>query len=303
MKFGIATLTLAVFWSAANASPLTVPFDFSRNAIGLGVTIKGVPAYMLLDTGVDPSVIDIARADALGLKIDRTAGSEATGEGDDTSAEVFPTTVEELTIAARRFAPVDALAMDMGQLSARYGRPLDGVLGYSFLKDKIVLIDYPNRTAGILDRPSDALPAVRTCRKHWSIALRGAKDDSIPVIADFHFGAASAPIALDTGASGGIALYQHALDVPGLHAALTESGEGASIGARGYAKSKRYVLQLPVGFGPFTLPAGQIVTLRRTEGSTDTYVANIGNKLFSALTPKMLLDYRSRQMTFYGDCR
>ncbi len=29
-------------------------------------------------------------------------------------------------------------------LSAGYGRTLDGVLGYSFLTDKVVLIDYAN---------------------------------------------------------------------------------------------------------------------------------------------------------------
>ena len=303
MKFRVATLALTAFWSTAAAWPLNVPFDFSKGAIGLEVTIKGAPAYMLLDTGVDPSVIDAARAEALGFKIDRSAASEATGYGDDTSAEVFPTTVEELTIAGRRFAPVDALAMDMGQLSVRYGRPLDGVLGYSFLKDKIVLIDYPSRTAGILDRPGDALPAVRTCRKHWSVPLRGVQDDSIPVIADFRFGAAAAPVSLDTGSSGGIALYPRALDLPGLRAALTEAGEGASIGARGYSKSKKYVLHAPVGLGPFTLPAGQVVTLRKDEGSADTYIANIGNKLYSALTPKILLDYQHHVVTFYGDCR
>ncbi len=303
MKFGIVTLTLAAFWSTAAASPLTVPFDFSKGAIGLEVTIKGAPAYMLLDTGVDPSAIDTARAEALGFKIDRSAGSEATGYGDDKSAEVFPTSIDNLAIAGRRFAPVEALTMDMGQLSARYGRPLDGVLGYSFLFDKIVLIDYPRRTAAILDRPGDALPAVQSCRKHWSIALRGVKDDSIPVISDFRFGAATAPVSLDTGSSGGIALYQRALDVPGLRAALTANGEGASIGARGYSKTKKYVLNEPVGFGPFTLPPGQTVTLRDDEGSADTYIANIGNRLYSALTPKILLDYQHHVVTFYGDCR
>jgi hypothetical protein len=58
-----------------------------------------------------------------------------------------------------------------------------------------------------------------------------------------------------------------------------------------------------VGFGPFTLPAGEIVTLRTTKGSIDTRVANVGNKLFAEMKLKMLLDYRNRQVTFFGDCR
>ena len=56
------------------------------------------------------------------------------------------------------------------------------------------------------------------------------------------------------------------------------------------------------GFGPFTLPPGQPADLRATAGSPDTRLANIGNKLFAALKLKMLLDYKARQMTFYGSC-
>ncbi len=298
-----ATLAIALSSSAAAAAPLSVPFDFSHGAIGLDVTVKGAPLYMILDTGVDPSAIDIARADALGLKVDRAAGGEASGEGDAKEAKVFPATIDTLAIAGRSFAPIDALAIDMGTLSASYGRTLDGVLGFSFLTDKIVVIDYGKRTLGILDRAADAIPAIRSCAKRWSVALRSFEGDSIPVIPAFRFGAASAPISLDTGSNGGIAFYKTALDLPGVRGALTEKGETAITGARGGARAKTYVLNATIGFGPFTLPAGEIVTLRNEEGSTDTRVANIGNKIFAAMGLKMLLDYRARQMTFYGDCR
>jgi len=299
----MGALAIALICCATSAAPLSVPFDFSQSAIGLDVTVNGTPLYMILDTGVDPSVIDLGRAEALGLKIDRTAGGEASGEGDAKQAQAFPVTIDRLAIRGRVFAAIDALAVDMGALSARYGRTLDGVLGYSFLTDKIVLIDYANRTLGILDRPADAIPAVRTCRKRWNVPLRSFEGDSIPVIPGFRFGSASASISLDTGSNGGIALYQAALDLPGLRAALAEKGETSSTGARGDMKSKTYMLNMPVGFGPFTLPAGEIVTLRAVQGSSDTRLANIGNKLFAAMKLKMLLDYRTRQMTFYGDCR
>src|SRR5260221_13433385 len=107
---------MALTWSAASAAPLSVPFDFSQMAIGPDVTVGGTPLYMILDTGVDPSVIDIARADALHLKVDRAAGGEASGEGNATEAKVFPATIDTLVIAGRSFAPVDALAADMTAL-------------------------------------------------------------------------------------------------------------------------------------------------------------------------------------------
>lgn len=304
MNFRIAAaiFALALCCRAASAAPLTVPFDFSRSAIGLDVTVKGQPLFMILDTGVDPSAIDAARAEALGLKIDRGAGGEASGVGDAKESKVYPATLDGLAIAGHGFAPIDALALDMSAISAGYGRALDGVLGYSFLADKIVLIDYGQARLGILGRPADAASSVRACRKRWTIPLRGFPDDSIPAIPEFRFGKASGTISLDTGSNGGITLYPAALDLAGLRAALQETGEQTATGARGSTTVKTYVLNEPVGFGPFTLPAGQAVTLRKTPGS-DTRVANIGNKLFAAMGLKMLLDYRSRMMTFYGDCR
>jgi hypothetical protein len=69
-------LAAVVSVSALGAGPvvgavLDIPFDFSRGAIGMDVTVHGVPLFVILDTGVDPSVIASARAESLGLKVDR----------------------------------------------------------------------------------------------------------------------------------------------------------------------------------------------------------------------------------------
>ena len=301
-RFSALAAALALAAGPAFTAPLTAPFDFSHGEIGLSVSVGGAPLYMNHDTGVDPSEIDLERAETLGLKIDRGAGGEATGEGDDKQSKVYPTAIAGLAIGGQSFPAFDALAFGMGPLSQQYGRPLDGVIGYSFLKDKIVLIDYPARTVGLLDQPSDAIAAIRACRQRWTIPLESFKDDSIPLIPAFRFGDATAPISLDTGSNGGIALYQDALNLPGLRAALVETGEKAYQGARGTGHAKTYVLKEPVGFGPFSLPAGQSVTLYPGAGSADTRLANIGNQLFARMKLKILFNYRARLMTFYGDC-
>jgi hypothetical protein len=287
----------------AGAAPLILPFDSSRHAIGIELTVKGAPAYMILDTGVDPSAVDLKRADALGLRVQRDAGDEAAGEGSDASAKVYPATIDQLSIAGRAFPRIEAAAMDMGQLSARYGRPMDGVLGYSFLDGRILLIDYPKSTLGILDAPSDAAPFVAACRTRYSIALRSFEGDTIPVIPGFRVGTATMPISYDTGSTREIALLQNAADLPGVRAALVEKGEVTAVGARGAATMKSYVLNLPVGFGPFTLPPGQTVAVRPANGTMDTRMANIGNRLFAEMKLKVLLNYRARLITFYGNCR
>jgi hypothetical protein len=57
-----------------------------------------------------------------------------------------------------------------------------------------------------------------------------------------------------------------------------------------------------VGFGPFTLPAGQVVKLTKAADANDRRVANVGNALFAAMNLKILLDYPAKMIRFYGDC-
>lgn len=280
---------------------VTIPFDFSRSSIGLNVTVRDKPLYVILDTGVNPSVIDLSRAEQIGLQIDGHDGGDPSGFGEGKGATVFPSSIDHLAIGGHLFAPFDALASDMTAISAHYGRKLDGVLGYSFLMDKIVLIDYPQQTVGILAAPADATPMAQSCRVHWTTPLRTI--DSFPVIPHFRFGSATGPLTLDTGSNGGISLYQSALTLKGVRGALSQESSVTFGGARGQGTAKTYALNATVGFGPFTLPAGAVVTLRKEKGSKTTRVANGGNALFAALKLKMLLDYRDRFITFYGDCR
>lgn len=296
------TWLIAVAVSAASSAstPLVVPFDFSKAAIGVDITVKGTPLYAIVDTGVDPSVVDLARADALGLKVDRGDGGEASGFGDGKGAAIFPTSIDGLAIRGRRFKPFAALASDMTDLSTHYGRKLDAVLGYSFLSDKIVLFDYPRRTFSILAQVTEAQPAVRTCRTRWSKPL--TTSDSFPIIPGFRLGEASGSVSLDTGSNGGIGLFPKALDLPGVRASLVDKGTILHSGARGNAEARSYTLTVPVGFGPFTLPAGQVVTIHRGQEPADGRIANIGNRLFAAMKVRILLDYRGRTITFYGDC-
>ena len=281
---------------------LDIPFDFSRSAIGIDVTVHGIPIFVILDTGVDPSVIATARAESLGLKVDRASGGEASGYAESKSATVYPTTIDGLAIRGRSFAPIDALMADTTAISRGYGRDIDGVLGYSFLKDKIVLINYNAQRVWILDRAADAGPMVRLCRTHWSTPMQFLDDDNTPIIPNFRFGSSSGPITLDTGSNGGISLFDRALESPDIKAALVEVGEIEHAGSRGAAKSKTYSFNAPVGFGPFSLPAGQGVNRLKAESPDDKRLANIGNRLFADMRLTILLDYHGRKLTFYGSC-
>ena len=287
--------------SKAIAAPLEAPFSFARSEIDIKISVRGKTLNAIVDTGVDPSVIDIADAELLGLKVDRSNTGEASGFGEGRGATVYPATIDGLIIGGRRFAAFDALASD----TSPYSRPdqprIDAVLGYSFLSDKIVLIDYVAHKLAILDNPGEARASVRSCRAHWRIPLKTF--ESYPVIPGFRFGDVTGPVTLDTGSNGGIGLFPAALDLTGVRGALVDRGASIHRGARGESKVETYALNQPVGFGPFNLPAGQQVDVRQQKDDSPGRVANVGNALLAELQIKMLLDYRRRLMTFYGDCR
>ena len=129
------------------------------------------------------------------------------------------------------------------------------------------------------------------------------KGENWPLIPDFRFAGQAAAVTLDTGANRSVTLYRGALDLPGVRSALVEKGQSTSSGFRGDSRLTEYVFNAPMSFGLFELPPGQTVTLRDGGGSADVPRANIGNELFAAMKLKMLLNYRSRTLAFYGDCR
>jgi len=294
-------LTALPLGATATEPPLTVPFDFSRHEIGLNVTVKGTPLFMLLDTGVDPSIIDLARAKALGLPVDFKNTGEGSGFGSG-KAVVFPATIKGLKIGGRTFGDFEALALDTTAMSKGYRRPVDGVLGYSFLKDKTVLIDYPASAITLLANAQQATALTHQCRQHFSIPLRTLGDNHWPVISEFRFGAVTVPVTLDTGSSRLMGFYQIALQDKVIRDALKLTGTNTGTGARGTFTSKTAVLGVPIGFGPFHLPAGATVSLLPTNDESGKMFANIGNQALTQMTPKLLLDYAGKRVSFFGDC-
>jgi len=296
---GGAFLTLMA--ASASAHPVSIPFDFSRGAIVIGVAVNGVPLRMFLDTGVDPSVIDENRAQALGLKLDRALAGPVSGGGSTKPAVGIPTTITGLAVGGVRAAPIVAGAVDLTGISHAYGGRIDGVLGYNYLKDRIVLIDYPSSRLTIVDRRSEATITTASCRRRWTTPLRLQTGYNTPLVM-LHLGDAAAIATLDTGDNGVIELYQSALDLPGVRAALIEAGKTRSTGFNGEASHSQWTLNAPIGLGPFRLPPGASAALGGPE-SSGAPGANVGNRLLAALRLKLLLDYRDREIGFYGDCR
>jgi hypothetical protein len=126
----------------ASAQVLEVPFDLVHGTVILQVSVNGHgPLSMMLDSGADPSIVDLKAARNLGLAL-ASKGEAGSGGGADVNLS-YETTLPLLEISGLKAMHVAALGMDLSKISSALGRPVQGVLGYSLFKSRIVQIDYP----------------------------------------------------------------------------------------------------------------------------------------------------------------
>jgi len=261
LTLGVMLLLFAGFQSgyAQNQAPSAeVPFEFVRNQIVVQVKIAGKgPFNMLFDTDTDPSAIDLVTARELGLKLG-SKGYPGTGGGAETNL-VYPTKVPDVVLGNVTAKEVLAAAIDLTQLSAKLGRPIHGVLGYSFFRDRIFQIDYPaSKIRFYAETPYPGIQNMPNTVERTVVAFRYENDvliDSVFVNGE------KMRATLDTGSSGTFALTPEAITMLGLEEEAgnakpeTSAGyNGEFKGKSGFLKSVRigrlYADSVPVSFWP-----------------------------------------------------
>src|SRR5215831_9174864 len=117
--------------SQARNDVVEVPFDFYRNAIVVQVKVNEKGFYnMLLDTGTNPSVVDLKAAKEIGLKV-ASAGHQGDGGGTSTNL-AYETRLPLVQLGDLTARNIAALAIDLSRPSEALGKPIHGVLGDSF---------------------------------------------------------------------------------------------------------------------------------------------------------------------------
>ena len=275
------------------APPVEVSFEFEHNQIILPVRIAGKgPFNMLLDTNTDPSAIDAATAREIGLTIG-AKGAAATGGGTQTSM-VFPTALPNVEIGTVVAGSVAAAAIDLSKLGERIGRPIHGVLGYSFLKDRIVQIDYPNLKLRFFT--ASPYPRVQLGPNTVNVVAFPFRYEEGEVIIDSVFiNNEKMRAALDTGSSGSFALTPAAVTTLGLEEQGRDSDE-ESVGYNGAYKSKVGTLK-SVRLGKLAIESAPATFwLPGTGYDNKRFQVNIGNGFFKDFM--MTFDFRNKVVVF-----
>ena len=275
-------------------APVEVPFEFVNNQIVLQVKIGGKgPFNVLLDTDTDPSAIDTVTARELGLQVG-SRGAPASGGGTETNT-VFPTKLPTVEVGSLTARDVIAATVDLTKVANRIGKPIHGVLGYSFLKDRIVQIDYPNsKLRFYAESPHPRiLSAPNTVN---TIAFPFRREDGVVMIDSVFINGEKMKATLDTGSSGTFILTPAAVEILGLEEQARDGQTEKSVGYNGEYERKVGILK-SVRLGRLAIDSAPATFwLPGTGHDKKTFQVNIGNGFFQDFV--MTFDFRNKIVVF-----
>ncbi len=240
----------------------------------------GRPLNVLIDTGTDPSAIDLNLARRLGLRIGAFAlGSDAASDTVPFTETVLPW----LRLGDLEFRNLYLLAVDLSQIPF----DVDLVLGYNVLSRLGLTINYHAATLHL--RHSDLAPPEPT---EGGVTLPLAFYEHFPALADLRLAdALTLPLAtIDTGSNGALTLGPDLAVQAGLHL-----GAKHVIAATGHGFTQACTVlrsAASLRLGPYAIPDVELDAPDTLSGDLGRHGrANIGNRLLARFR-RVSLDYR-----------
>ncbi|HEX3101418.1 MAG TPA: retroviral-like aspartic protease family protein [Pyrinomonadaceae bacterium] len=282
-------------WGQASntVSSIEIPFEFIKNEIVVQVKINGKgPFNMMLDTGTDPSAIDLNTAKEIGLKLN-AVGRQASGGGTSVNL-AYQTKFSILDIGGLEARNIDAAAIDLSAVSEGMGKKIHGVLGQSLLNKRIVQFDYPKSIVRFYARsPFSKSSAQPNTPTHTTVSFR--YDDNV-LIDDVMVNGKRITANLDTGSSGSFQLTPTAVTALGLE---SEAGKGeakTSVGYNGAFESRSGQVK-NITIGGISLDAPAVIFFGKGTGhDKPPWGINIGNVFLKDFV--LTIDYQSKTITF-----
>jgi predicted aspartyl protease len=294
LKFSFIAIPLAVsisafqFSAAAQNAPkaIEIPFEFFKNEIFVQANIDGQgPFTMLVDTGTDPSAIDLETAKTIGLKLSSKAHkSSGGGTVVNTTYACKFASVELSGLIAKN---VEAGAIDLTKISERLGRHIDGVFGQSLLNGRIVQFDYPAKILRFFDRS----PPPKT----GSTTLLFRYDDDL-LIPGVVVNGQQVTANLDTGSSGSFQLSPAAVTSLKLSDQAIKSPVTTSVGYNGEFENRTGILKV-VKIGEIIVKDAPVQFYEKGSGHDSVpWSLNIGNVFLKDFV--VTIDYREKAVNF-----
>jgi hypothetical protein len=130
---------------------VTIPFEQVNKNIFIQVSVEhSKPHWFVLDTGVKYAVINLTLAKSLGLELGDAV--PVGGAGKDTVTGYFLKNSSFALPALEGFSQPLFLALPLDDLAATSGHEFAGVLGYEFIRQFVVEIDYIQKTVTLHEK-------------------------------------------------------------------------------------------------------------------------------------------------------
>ena len=126
---------------AQHFAPVTVPFDYFNRHIFITLTLNGTPGMVfLLDSGTNANILSMNSAAMMGLQPVSVQQEKGLGLG---SGKVFVAAAKDIDARIGEVQVANVMAViDLQDLENRFGHRIDGILGFPFLQNFVVQLDF-----------------------------------------------------------------------------------------------------------------------------------------------------------------
>ncbi len=136
---------------ATATAPATVPFELNNRHIVLKGKVNSQPIEFVLDTGDQYAIVDLDLAKRMNLNLSGEVRVGGAGASISTGAFVKDATFTLDGLPS--FSQSVKMALPLGNvLSPRAGRAFQGIIGYEFIREFVVEIDYQARVLRLHDK-------------------------------------------------------------------------------------------------------------------------------------------------------
>lgn len=298
--FGLQTAAItaprqAQATAAASSSPATIPFELNNRHILLKGKVNSQPVGFVLDTGDQYAIVDLDLAKRMNLPLEGEVRVGGAGASTSTGAFVKDTTFTLDGLSS--FSQPVKMALPLGNtLSPRAGRPFEGIIGYEFIREFVVEIDYQARVLKLHDKdkftyngPGESIP-IKLVHGHPTLEAEVTPVGSTtPLKGSFVF---------DIGASLTLALYSPFVaknQLPGPELKTIKSLGGAGAGGETTGKLGR-IGELKIGSFTIKNPVTLFSEDKAGAFASSSLAGNIGARVANKF--RLFLDYERKRIIF-----
>lgn len=269
-------------------------FTFHRDVVVLEATLNNSGPYnFILDTGTDPSVVDINLLDSLRI-VKFSIGKQDVGENQ--SLEIFIPLPIKLKVGDLPSARKLFLGLDLSMISKKMGLTIHGILGYNFIKDNIIQIDYKNRKLKLY--PFSINPYPNPSENVKKMDLYFIDDDTFPLIRSLKINGKTIFATIDSGSNKSLTLYNASVDYLELDKKLDFAREIEGVGYGG-TNNFKVIDSMEIKIDDWLIPNTEIyfdLSSKKSKVSLDIRGGNLGNQVFKNYI--LTLDYRNSIIWF-----